>query len=251
MKKKLLYALMFLTASCGLFGCTTSESTQTEAAVIEIQEYTTTEESTINTTEATKKNAETSEETTSEPRVENVNIAGQEYSINADDITIRTYGDGTDISNIKYLQGLRKLTLLNAEEGYSSALGFNNVSCLNELEELIINGVYVNESDFASISNCTNIKKLHIEFSTVNDISCIEQLDKIEELYLSNVNISDITPIASLTNLKRLSIIESAVTEFDPIYKLDNLEYAYISCNNINDEIINEINEHLVNCEVK
>ena len=121
---------------------------------------------------------------------------------------------------------------------------------MENLEELYIKGVDI-KSDFKNIQYCQNLKKLYLDLTPIDDISCINNLTHLEEIYICNANISDITSLTSLKSLKKVSIIETNISDLSPLECLENPEYIYISCNtNINENQIEQLKKQFPNCEI-
>ena len=167
-KKRFLSLLAAAALICSLVGC----QADTEQTVQETQRTTETTEQ----TEQTVENVETSETETSAKKVV---IAGQEFSPDETTVIIKAAKDGVDISNISLLENLQYLELLNIEEGYSYVTGFTCISEMENLEELYIKGVDI-KSDFKNIQYCQNLKKLYLDLTPIDDISCIKNLTHLE-----------------------------------------------------------------------
>lgn len=121
---------------------------------------------------------------------------------------------------------------------------------MENLEELYIKGFDV-KSDFKNIQYCQNLKKLYLDLTPIDDISCIKNLTHLEEIYICNANISDITSLTSLKSLKKVSIIETNISDLSPLECLEDPEYIYISCNpNINENQIEQLKKQFPNCEI-
>lgn len=70
----------------------------------------------------------------------------------------------------------------------------------------------------------------------VNDLTGIEYLTSLTELYLSNNRIKDLTPLANLTNLKKLDLsYNQEISDLSPLSKLNNLTELIIYVNKIED----------------
>ena len=175
--KKFLAVLAAVCLTLSMVGCQQNNDvsigqTDTEQTVSETQQTT---ETTTEQTEQTAENVETSETETSaeseDNAAETVIIAGQEFSVDDIAITIKATTDGVDISEITSIKKLQNLELLNAEEGYSYVTGFDSISEMESLEELYIKGVHI-KSHFENIQYCQNLKKLYLDLTPINDISC-------------------------------------------------------------------------------
>jgi len=85
------------------------------------------------------------------------------------------------------------------------------------------------------IEHCENLVYLNMALEKISNISPISELEKLEELNLSqNHRIKDITPLKNLTNLKHLVLDENLISDISPLANLVNLEYLELSYNPIN-----------------
>ena len=128
------------------------------------------------------------------------------------------------------------------------------------------------------IENLKNLKKLNISVPTVTDISALKGKTTISSFgapsslsdkdmevigsmtgltYLglggfeegTTYQISNITALSSLTKLEVLVLCNLPIKDYSPLYNLSNLKQLTISFN-IPQEQIDEVKEHLPNCEV-
>lgn len=187
---------------------------------------------------------------TAETNIETVSIDGQTFSVNETSITINISQNGTDISDIILLENLQCLELRNSEDGYSFVTGFEVIAEMQQLEELYINGIYI-QSGWENVQYCKSLKKIYMDLTSIEDISFFENLTDLEEIYMCNVNVFDISSLSSLKSLKRVSIIETNVSDLTPLVHLNNPEYLYVSCNaNIDKEQIVQLTEKFPDCKI-
>ena len=69
----------------------------------------------------------------------------------------------------------------------------------------------------------TSLKYLEIRYTTLSDISFLEEMTNIEVLRLDNNSISDISSIESLINLKYLDLSNNQVTNIKALKNLQHL----------------------------
>ncbi len=192
----------------------------------------------------------TNKENPAETNIETVSIDGQTFSVNETSITINISQNGTDISDIILLENLQCLELRNSEDGYSFVTGFEIIAEMQQLEELYINGIYI-QSGWENVQYCKSLKKIYMDLTSIEDISFFENLTDLEEIYMCNVNVFDISSLSSLKSLKRVSIIETNVSDLTPLVHLNNPEYFYVSCNaNVDKEQIVQLTEKFPDCKI-
>ena len=192
----------------------------------------------------------TNKENPAETNIETVSIDGQTFSVNETSITINISQNGTDISDIILLENLQCLELRNSEDGYSFVTGFEIIAEMQQLEELYINGIYI-QSGWENVQYCKSLKKIYMDLTSIEDISFFEYLTDLEEIYMCNVNVFDISSLSSLKSLKRVSIIETNVSDLTPLVHLNNPEYLYVSCNaNVDKEQIVQLTEKFPDCKI-
>lgn len=192
----------------------------------------------------------TNKENPAETNIETVSIDGQTFSVNETSITINISQNGTDISDIILLENLQCLELRNSEDGYSFVTGFEIIAEMQQLEELYINGIYI-QSGWKNVQYCKSLKKIYMDLTSVEDISFFENFTDLEEIYMCNVNVFDISSLSSLKSLKRVSIIETNVSDLTPLVHLNNPEYLYVSCNaNVDKEQIVQLTEKFPDCKI-
>lgn len=192
----------------------------------------------------------TNKENPAETNIETVSIDGQTFSVNETSITINISQNGTDISDIILLENLQCLELRNSEDGYSFVTGFEIIAEMQQLEELYINGIYI-QSGWENVQYCKSLKKIYMDLTSIEDISFFENLTDLEEIYMCNVNVFDISSLSSLKSLKRVSIIETNVSDLTPLVHLNNPEYLYVSCNaNVDKEQIVQLTEKFPDCKI-
>lgn len=79
------------------------------------------------------------------------------------------------------------------------------------------------------------LDSLRIVSSNISNLSGIEYLTNLTELYLSNNQIIDLDPLNNLSNLNVLSLSSNQIIDLSPLYSLNNLTELYLSSNQIID----------------
>lgn len=113
----------------------------------------------------------------------------------------------------------------------ASAKDYTEIDCTDNLYSGKI-------KDLTGLSNFINLKTLNL--SRVNsdtvaisiyDITEIEKLTLLEELYIDRQSIDDLSPLRNLSNLRILSLVRNNVTDTSSLSDLQNLTYLNLSNN--------------------
>lgn len=89
--------------------------------------------------------------------------------------------------------------------------------------------MYADMEEISPLAYLTQLKKLTISETLVDDLSPLAKLINLEELDISENRFDDITPISSLINLKKLDIAVNSIPDLWPVANLKNLEYLNMS----------------------
>lgn len=90
------------------------------------------------------------------------------------------------------------------------------------------------------IEYCKHAIVIDLSKNSIEDISELWHLNKIEELYLSDNQIGDIDTLSNLRNLRVLDISNNCIDDITPLYELENLEYVNVIGNKIPKDQIEE-----------
>jgi len=128
-----------------------------------------------------------------------------------------------DLEPIADLKKLNKLSIfVDAEINNIEKIGM--ITTLTELEIMQpYGGGYATSFDW--IEKLINIHTLHIFSDSLNDISSLSALKKLEKLYLKSEDLNDISPLRELVNLKQLNLEGWQVADVGKtLVNLKNLE---------------------------
>lgn len=158
-------------------------------------------------------------ETTEPAQTTTVNIAGTDYPIDTEYLSLGNKGlkDG-DLENVKYLSNLKQIHLNNNLE-------LTDISPLRSLTKLEL--VYMDNtavSDISPLENCKNLKELGIKNTHVNNISVISNFGKLEKLVAGECYISDISPVADCPEMRELWLSYNPISDFSPVSELKKLD---------------------------
>jgi len=78
----------------------------------------------------------------------------------------------------------------------------------------------------------------------------LENMDKLQELCLTETHVTDLTPLARLKNLRVLALDGTQVSDCSQLFDLTNLEYLDISFTQIDVQSIEDLQRALPGCEI-
>ena len=194
-------------------------------------------------------------------RLKTVNSSDQELSITFKDknlynmivkalenkILTKTDSTYTITMTKDNLESVTSLQLSVGEDETSSEVSNSEgIEKFTNLKKLEIESTKIN--DISVLSNLTNLEELHIygdykikDFSrvtsnqSIKDLTPISKLTKLNKLTLSGYNISDISFLSTLTKLTELDLMNNKIKDITPISKLTSLQKLYLSLNEISD----------------
>ncbi|EAD5135609.1 LPXTG cell wall anchor domain-containing protein, partial [Listeria monocytogenes] len=90
--------------------------------------------------------------------------------------------------------------------------------------------------DISALQNLTNLRELYLNEDNISDISPLANLTKMYSLNLgANHNLSDLSPLSNMTGLNYLTVTESKVKDVTPIANLTDLYSLSLNYNQIED----------------
>jgi internalin A len=115
----------------------------------------------------------------------------------------------TDITDISFLQGLSKLTLLDLSSNQITDISF--LQGLSKLTQLNLS--YNQITDISFLQGLSNLTELDLRSNQITDISFLQGLSNLTLLDLSSNKITDISFLQGLSNLTRLDLINNQIKE--------------------------------------
>ena len=159
-----------------------------------------------------------------------ISLEGIEYAKNLETLLL-DFQILNDISQIKELKGLKKLSLGNAV--YGRVVDLSPISELTNLTYLDLSKNSI--SDLSFINNLTNVTHLdlHSNMSHKIDISQIQSLENLETLRLSNLNNESSKYLSKFTKLKELVMSGCNIEDISMLENLTHMEKLDLQSNNI------------------
>ena len=127
-----------------------------------------------------------------------------------------------DISPLLECPGLAFLDLCDVP-GYDPSV----IAGLGDFQFLDIS----NQTDSFRYLSGKNIHSLRIEWSSLDDLTVLNEVSGLEELEIGHTNVTDLSPLAKHTDLKRLNIAELAVSDLSVLKEMPLLEEVTVSEN--------------------
>ena len=213
MKKRFWAVLAALLCMTGCQGNVGAGQADTEQAVLESSETTTTV-------------TETSAEETSDNTAETVIIAGQEFSADTTELFLWdmpvTDEDMQKLLNFKELKNLSIDLLADGCE----INDMNMLSQIKTLETLCINGTY---SDLGILNGMTGLKSLSLMHFDCDNLENLPNNTELTEIDLDECGINGLDWITDFQSLKKVSFNHVDFTNFDALGELKDLEMLSIT----------------------
>lgn len=148
--------------------------------------------------------------------------------------------DGNYLSDLKLLQGLRTLEVLNLRGNKIEDL--SPLAFLNNLEDLNIRDNSITDLERVNFNEITHLplRRLSLRHNVndgirISDIRLLERMTLLEELELRDNHIEDLSSLSRLTNLEILDLQENRISNIEPLSELANLQELDLRLNNIED----------------
>lgn len=128
-----------------------------------------------------------------------------------------------------YLQVCQRIQRARDRKAKSLSLtGYRALDRIPDLDGLLsLNHFMVFDSSIRSLSSLAaikNVRRLYAVKSQVTDLSGLEELKSLTQLYLwGNLELRDLSPLQGLTRLRTLVLAGTKVTDLSPLRNLKNL----------------------------
>lgn len=147
----------------------------------------------------------------------------KELSLRANrlDLSANHHHSSNFVASLKNKKSLKTL-LLNEMESLTSSLDISALKNFQQLEKLDLSDNSI--KDISALNSLINLKELylgsHYKFGTSNkltDISVVAKLKKLEVLSLRLNQITDVSALANLTKLKKLKLDYNEIADITPL----------------------------------
>ncbi|SCM92972.1 Uncharacterized protein BCF24048_01359 [Bacillus cereus] len=165
--------------------------------------------------------------------------------------------ESLDLSNNKITNVAPLVEMKNVKSLYLSGNQIEDVTALSKMEQLdylnLANNKIKNVAPLSVLKNVTYLtlagnqiedikplyslplKDLVLTRNKVKDLSGIEQMKQLEELWIGKNEIKDVTPLSKMTQLKQLHLPNNELKDITPLSKLVNLQKLDLEANYISD----------------
>lgn len=165
--------------------------------------------------------------------------------------------ESLDLSNNKITNVAPLIEMKNVKSLYLSGNQIEDVTALAKMEQLdylnLANNKITNVAPLSALKNVTyltlagnqieDIKPLYslpltdlvLTRNKVKDLSGIEQMKQLEELWIGKNEIKDVTPLSKMTQLKQLHLPNNELKDITPLSSLVNLQKLDLEANYIAD----------------
>ena len=136
--------------------------------------------------------------------------------------------EAQDISDLRYLIGLQKLTM-----DHCTFEDLTAISGLTALTELTIRNCYLAPEDVAIVGRLPLLTKLTLSGCSLSTVENLSDSRSLTYLDLSNNTIRDIAPLSFMSALQFLDLSHNAVTNLNAISSLQKLSELNLSGNSL------------------
>lgn len=104
--------------------------------------------------------------------------------------------------------------------------------------------------DISGIENLSNLKELYLTGNKISDISKLKGLTNLQLLCLTGTNVSDISALKELTNLKTLDLAFTKINDISDLKGFTNLQKLNLTAVKISDTDKKALENALPNCKI-
>ncbi|KAB2443334.1 NEAT domain-containing leucine-rich repeat protein [Bacillus luti] len=137
---------------------------------------------------------------------------------------------GNQIEDITPLAKMEQLDYLNVANNKIS-----NVAPLSKLKNVTYLSLAGNQIEDIKPLYTLPLKDLVLTRNKVKDLSGIDQLNQLQELWIGKNEIKDVTPLSKMTQLKVLNLPNNELKDITPLSSLVNLQKLDLEANYISD----------------
>ncbi|WP_142339980.1 NEAT domain-containing leucine-rich repeat protein [Bacillus cereus] len=140
------------------------------------------------------------------------------------------YLAGNQIEDVAPLAKMEQLDYLNVANNKIS-----NVAPLSKLKNVTYLSLAGNQIEDITPLYTLPLKDLVLTRNKVKDLSGIDQLNQLQELWIGKNEIRDVTPLSKMTQLKVLNLPNNELKDITPLSSLVNLQKLDLEANYISD----------------
>lgn len=140
------------------------------------------------------------------------------------------YLAGNQIEDVAPLAKMEQLDYLNVANNKIS-----NVAPLSKLKNVTYLSLAGNQIEDITPLYTLPLKDLVLTRNKVKDLSGIDQLNQLQELWIGKNEIKDVTPLSKMTQLKVLNLPNNELKDITPLSSLVNLQKLDLEANYISD----------------
>ncbi len=123
------------------------------------------------------------------------------------------------------------LTYLEVDE--ENILNIAGLEYATNLEKVVLYSTEIN--DLSPLSGLTNLKSLELSSTEISDLSPLSSLTNLEYLHLYSYEMSDLSPLSELTTLKSITLNFYYINDLSPLSNLTNLKNLELFGNQVSD----------------
>ena len=176
------------------------------------------------------------------------NLSGIEHFVNLESfVNINDWNATRKINNLSYFEGLEKLKEIR--------LDYNNISDLTPIRKLknleILDLCYNPLSeDISIIESLTNVQELWLVGTGRKNLPDLTKLPNLKLLYIDNNYLDDISVIEELNNLEMVSFENQSIRKVIPQNGIQSIDLPpiFLSMKDRNSKIYTESEYELINC---
>ena len=139
------------------------------------------------------------------------------------DLTRNTSIDVSPLAGMSSLTGFRSWG--------TPILGFETFRKIPRLERLDICGGEL--SDISALEGMTNLKDLYLAGNQITDISVVSSLTGLTESSFAHNRITNVSPLAGLSNLRWINLRDNDISDVSSLTSLPNLKWVDLSGNEV------------------
>ncbi|MDJ1473988.1 NEAT domain-containing leucine-rich repeat protein [Bacillus sp. LS15-K4] len=134
------------------------------------------------------------------------------------------------IKNVAPLSVLKNVTYLT--------LAGNQIEDIKPLYSLPLKDLVLTRNkvkDLSGIEQMKQLEELWIGKNEIKDVTPLSKMTQLKQIHLPNNELKDITPLSSLVNLQKLDLEANYISDLSPVSKLNKLVYLSFVANEIRD----------------